>query len=538
MFIVSRDLCPTYHLAPNLLNDEACSDIHLITPPESASALEAALARDRHLTSLISHKIEIIAPKELTLTVGTAEIFRLPEVNAAIKGDFLILPCDLVCELEGTLLLREWMVQQTGWNSLKKGNLKSGLSVWYDAKGADNIKEDESDFIITSTLSKAIVPPSINSLKANIHKLVYSLPSDALKEQLSGEDLRLRQSLFQRHAKLNIYSTYRDTHIYFFPYWTLALMKNDKFDSISEDILSWWAKASWQKGLHKKLAIGDIFKKTPSSSDDFASLKNQDIKLTSNSEFDIAALSSTYDGSSENLLAFSDDASQRLASRVNSQIDMLLSPAQNLSESVLPPLLAYVQPPGPLTPLIRRVDNAQRLLSVSLRLAKLPARSDSGGERISPFAHEAKIMNPNSIPQRCTVQSSDTLLAEMVDVEEKVNIKESVVGPGCRIGEGARLLRCLLMEGAVVGANCQLTGCVLGRRCKIEGGPAKESSKTNLKNCEVQDGFTIEWGSKLSYFIAFSWTQSNTSKADARDEKYMSFEGLAEDLNVGRESSP
>ena len=494
-----------------MLNVAVQPDIHLITPPESASALEAALGRDRHLTSLITHKIDVVAPEELTLTTGTAEIFRLSEVAAVIKGDFLLLPCDLVCELPGTLLLREWMVQQTGGNNIKKSSLKGGLGVWYDAKGTDSVKGDETDFIITSAVPRPVVVPPSDSLIANVQKLVHSLPSDTLKEQLNGDDLRLRQSLFQQHAKLNVYTTFKDAHIYFFPYWVMALMKNDRFDSVSEDIVGWWAKASWQKGLFKKIAAGDLFEEERlSSSGDFSSFKSQDLRFTSSSNFDVAALSSTYDGDNENLTAISDDTSQRLASRVNSQIDTSLSPTENLKETVLPPMLVYVQPPGPSTPLIRRVDNAQRLLAVSLKLAKLPARGDQGIESASPFAHETKIVNMDGIPQRCTVQSSDTLLAEMVDVEEKVNIKESVVGPGCRIGEGARLLRCLLMEGATVGANCQLTGCILGRRCKIEGGPAKESSRTNLKDCEVQEGYTVEWGSKLSRSLQISQIQSNT----------------------------
>ena len=471
----------------------------MITPPESAHAIEAALGRDRHLKSLISQKIEIIAPEELTLTTGTAEIFRLPDVTAAIKGDFLLLPCDLVCELDGKLLLKEWMVQQIGINNGKRSSQKGGLSVWYTTKNMESVKGDEADFIITSTLPRPIVTPLGESLAAYIHKLVYSLSADSLKEKLSTGDLRLRQSLFTKHAKLNVYTQFKDTHIYFFPYWTLTLMKNDKFDSVSEDILGWWAKASWQKGLYKKIGMGDSFKNELSSSGELTNPKSHDLRFYNNSS-SIEALSSTFDGGQGKAIS-ADDNGQKLASRVNSQVDTLLSPKDTLSEPLLPPMLAYVQPEETAS-LIRRVDNTQRLLAVSLRLAKLPARNELNGG-ISPFAHDIKVHDPDNMPHRCTVQSSDTLLAEMVEIEEKVNIKESVIGPGCHIGEGARLLRCLLMEGAIVGPNCQLTGCILGRRCKIEGGPAKDSSKTNLRECEIQEGYTIESGSKYSILCNF-----------------------------------
>ena len=62
------------------------------------------------------------------------------------------------------------------------------------------------------------------------------------------------------------------------------------------------------------------------------------------------------------------------------------------------------------------------------------------------------------------------------------------------------------MDGVEIGTNVQLTDCILGRRCKIEGGAAKDNDKTILKDCEVQDGQVIEWGteSKNEKFMRFS----------------------------------
>lgn len=83
-------------------------------------------------------------------------------------------------------------------------------------------------------------------------------------------------------------------------------------------------------------------------------------------------------------------------------------------------------------------------------------------------------------------------------------IKESVVGANCHIASGARLTRCLLMDGAVVGERCQLTGCIIGRRSKI-------GRECVLKDCEVQDGNVVP------------------DETDAKNEKFMVFEGLEED---------
>jgi NDP-sugar pyrophosphorylase family protein len=59
------------------------------------------------------------------------------------------------------------------------------------------------------------------------------------------------------------------------------------------------------------------------------------------------------------------------------------------------------------------------------------------------------------------------------------------------------------MDGVEVGPNVQLTDCILGRRCRMEGGDAKDGDKTVLKDCEVQDGQVVEWGSKfhLTFYV-------------------------------------
>jgi translation initiation factor eIF-2B subunit gamma len=284
-------------------------------------------------------------------------------------------------------------------------------------------------------------------------------------------------------------TTYRDAHIYLFPYWVMEMIKkNEGFESIAEDVLGWWAKAGWQDGLGDKLGLRQIFE--PQDSSDSEGDGSQVVE----DEIDVSKLSTTW-------AVCPDEASPistNLASRVqNATMAQGLKSLTQKSKLTIPPILSYVQPSDPSYPLIRRVDTAHLLLSVSLRLAKLPSIEEVGREAASPFAHHAKVAHKDAIPRKCRVEAENSLLAENVIVEEKCNIKESVIGSNCKIGEGARLLRCLLMDGVKVGSNAQLTDCVLGRRCKIEGGPARGDEKTVLKDCEVQDGQVVEWGSKL-----------------------------------------
>jgi translation initiation factor eIF-2B subunit gamma len=159
----------------------------------------------------------------------------------------------------------------------------------------------------------------------------------------------------------------------------------------------------------------------------------------------------------------------------------------------VPPILAYIHPnPSPKTPtvpLIRRVDTAPLLLSVSLQLAKIDSIENLGRETSSPFAHQFKVAYPEGIASKTTVTRPDCLLAENVTVEEKCSIKESVIGANCQIKTGAKLTRCVLMDGVVVGKGCKLTGCILGKRSVV-------GDESVLLDCEVQENLLVEPRSK------------------------------------------
>lgn len=497
------------------------TDITVVTPPESLAAIEAAMSQNPHLTSLPAPRPELLAPAALTHETGTGDLFRLPDVQAAIRGDFIVLPCDLVCELDGTALADAWMVEQAGFPGAVAGShevggktafgaggervgRRGGLGVWYQTKGEGSKKGEETDFIATTPMPPPIVPPPADSLRRDMANLVYSVPTDTLRDITDDhKTLPVRHALLRKHARVRMLTTHRDAHIYFFPYWVADMIRrNDRFENISEEVLGWWAKAGWQDGLADKLGLRDIFHGADDASSDASQLVDEDI--------DVSRYSSTYSGAAatNGTTTPSILASRVLGSSTIPDSAKSLTARQKLT---VPPILAYVQPSGPANPLIRRVDTAHLLLTVSLRLAKLPENGPS------PFSFANKIApsTAHSIPKKCRVEAENSLLADNVDVAEKTNIKESVIGSNCSIAEGARLLRCLLMDGVEVGPNVQLTDCILGRRCKIEGGPAKDADKTVLKDCEVQDGQVVEWGT------------------EAKNEKFMRFSvGMADDEAV------
>ena len=493
-------------------------DIHLITPRSSAKAIEAALSQNPHLTSLPTPSADILASEALTQTSGTAEILRLPEVQAVISGDFLVLPCDIICEVAGESLLEAWMIQQGGlggatseshdYRGLKmgiggeKGERRGGLGVWFETKGEGSVKGEETDFVITTPLEPPVVPPPEGSLRSNISRLVYSTTTDTMKDITEEKkSFPIRHGLIRKHGRIRILTTYRDAHIYLFPHWVLDMVKkNDTMDSISEDLVGWWAKAGWQDGLADKLGLREVFEDAEDTDGDHGSHESGFLE----EDMDIGSLSTTW---TSNLKPRPSKAPKSaFASRVSTPMPSMMEPPIEIPKLLIPPILAYIHPSTADAPFIRRVDTTATLLSVSLRLAKLGSIEEVGRPACSPFAHAHKIAYQGGVAQRSTVTKADCLLAENVTVEEKSVIKESVIGANCHIKNGARLTRCVLMDGVVVGERCQLTGCILGRRAQI----GRESV---LKECEVQEGNVV------------------AEETDAKGEKFMVFEGLDEDVD-------
>ncbi|KIW04778.1 uncharacterized protein PV09_03967 [Verruconis gallopava] len=484
------------------------TDITLITPPAAQKATQAVLDLNPNFTSL--PRVEICSPAGLTENTGTAEIFRLKEVQDIITRDFIVLPCDLVCELDGLSLLEEWMVLEGGLGAAtgglsphgrempmgvggEKRGRRGGLSVWYETKVDGNMKKEETDFLASTPLPKAKVPPPQGSIRKDISQVVLTMPTDTLKDIQEAKEgnFALRHSLLKKFGRLKLHTTTRDAHVYLFPYWVLQMLKkNETFDSLSEDALGWWAKACWQDGLGDKLGLRDVLQ--PSNTTDMQLSTGELNPLLD--EVDL----STYITTTTTPTTEADTVrTVSLASRVQNP-SFPTESSSTIFESkprlVIPPLLAYVQPSSANEPLIRRVDTEDQLLNVSLRLARLPALDDKTVAAHSPYSFDSKIHPQITIPKQSHIDTATTLIAANTTLSERVAIKESVVGANCSIGMGSKLTRCLLMDGVVIGDFCSLTGCIIGPRAKITGGPKEDRNKTDLKNVKVMGGMVVEWG--------------------------------------------
>ena len=407
----------------------------------------------------------------------------------AITGDFLVLPCDLVSELPGEALLESWLVQQGplggAADAFSGQRRRGGLGVWFETKGDDHVKGAETDFVITTPLSQTLPPASSSSLRLNISTLLYTSTTDSLRDTVQEKGgFPVRSGLIRKHRRVRMLTTYRAAHVYLFPYWVLHLIeRNDKFDSISEDVVGWWAKAGWQSGLAGKLHMDEVI--CPETSKRVAN--GESAKFANN--IDLQALTST---------KTSIPASQTV------RADPTFTP---------PTILSYIHPDSS-TQLLRRVDTPALLLKTSIRLASLPPTiSPPVDSEPTPFSHPRKIAtDPSLIAPHSTIHTSSTLIAPNTSIATHCTIKSSCIGDSCIIGEGTKITDSLLMDNVQVDKKAIIQGCILGRRCVIGQG-------AKLDGCEVQEGFRVEEGA-----------------IGTKGEKFSAFEGLDNDLDATGES--
>lgn len=482
-------------------------DITIICPSTAERAISSALSLNPALTSLPLPRPTLLAPKDLDQNTGTAEILRLSEVRAAVTGDFLVLPCDLICEVGGDQLLQAWMINcqtlrdlvgnNSGLIKANNGPRSGGLGVWYQTKTEQPVKGEETDFIATTPLRASATAPK-GSLTSHISNLVYSMPTDSLNDHVEEKKgFPVRHGLIRQHPRIQMRMTHRDAHIYIFPRWIMDfIQENERLDSIGEDVIGWWAKAGWQTGLAQKLGFDRLFPQEATNDTDSA-------------QGDSALFTPT------------DPSNTEANNLVRTQMSPVGADQSKARSNDVPPILAYIHPSQPTAPLIRRVDTAQLLLAISLQLAKLPSLEEAG---TSPFAHPRKVMYPEGVKGRTTITKQDSLVGENVTVDEKVAIRESVVGANCQIKEGAKLSQCLLMDGVVVGKNCKLTRCILGRRSEI-------GDNCTLTDCEVQENLLVEAKSEEKSAKLMSSSGLEATEEEMQ-EVYQEFEAEADDIAV------
>ncbi|KAL7269445.1 Translation initiation factor eIF-2B subunit gamma [Rhizina undulata] len=518
---------PMLHYPLEWCEKAGVDSILVLTLTEHHSAIQSYLRSHRLQKSLY---LQVEAPSSLNENLGTADVLRIAYRKGWIKGDFVVLPCDLVTNLDAQKIAELWIVEQAGFDAdmgrrgrrsrragEDDGGRRGGVGVWYETKGEGAVKGQETDFL---ALAPQPYAPSREKLQlpGKLATLCTTIPTQALKSLTTTSELPLRRSLLKKHPNLQILTTHRDSGIYFLPYWILKFIdKNPRMASLREDILPWWAKSCWQnRRLAEKLGLVEIMRGSTEDEESEDGVVGE--------RYDVGSMSSTRTakvGQSHAPIAF--------ASRVKAAAGKEIEE----EELEIPVVTAYLPTYQTFTTpqtFIRRVDTVHLYLFTSIYLAKSDPTQPSTLVKIDPSA---------SIDPKAHVTGIDCLVAEKVTVAEKAVVKRSVLGAGVSIGKGARLMGCVLMEGAVVGEGVKLEGCTIGRKAII-------GNKAVLKDCEVAEGYSVEEGAeaKSERFVAFTGLDAGTDESgmeydeESEDEDEEEEEEEDEDEESERDSSP
>lgn len=394
---------------------------------------------------------------------------------------------------------------------------KGGLAVYYETRGAGHVKGAETDFIITTSLPSPPAPSPETSLRPHISTLLYATTTDTLNDITAAQKgLPLRHGLIRKHGRIRMLTTHRDAHIYLFPHWVMDwVAQNERFDSISEDVVGWWAKAGWQDGLAQKLHLGA--QGVRSNAD--ALREGFEDGGAANRTGGGAGRSAWKGGVEIDLASMSSTHTSELAKADGDKTE---------TETTAPPkMLAYIHPtpandpnatPPKPSSLIRRVDTPSLLLSTSLHIASLSpplpssSFSSSSPSASSPLAHASSISPSATIAPHTTIHESSTLIGPNTEVAKHCTIKACSIGSNCVIEAGAKLTGCLLMDGAVIKEKAVLQGCILGRRSEVGKG-------AHLEDCQVPEQYAVPGGREAKGEIFSVGLEDDGEGGDDDDEE-------------------
>ncbi|KAI8985928.1 nucleotide-diphospho-sugar transferase [Pilobolus umbonatus] len=155
--------------------------------------------------------------------LGTAEALRV--IKDKIDRDFIVLPCDLITELNPRDLLDAHRLWDPTFTTL-----------FYEPGSTEGVKDDD-------LLPYVGIDPTINAL-------VYKA------ERSEVEDFSMRMSLLNKFPRVRVYTQLQDARLYIFKKWIIdVIAAKDNIESISEDLIPLLVKCQYQRKLVEREGI-------------------------------------------------------------------------------------------------------------------------------------------------------------------------------------------------------------------------------------------------------------------------------------------
>lgn len=79
---------------------------------------------------------------------------------------------------------------------------------------------------------------------------------------------------------------------------------------------------------------------------------------------------------------------------------------------------------------------------------------------------------------------ADSLVGENTKIDERCNVKKSVIGANCILGKFVTVVNSIIMNNVKIEDGVRLDGCIVCVNCVI-------GSKSKLKNCCISGGYEV-----------------------------------------------
>ncbi|KAI8881201.1 nucleotide-diphospho-sugar transferase, partial [Backusella circina FSU 941] len=161
--------------------------------------------------------------------VGVEEDYETAEALRSIKDkidrDFIVLPCDLITELNPRDILDAHRLHDPTFTAL-----------FYEPNSAEGTKDDD-------------LLPYVG-IDATKNALVYKA------DRSEDEDFSMRMSLLNKFPRVRVYTNLQDAHLFIFKRWVLDVLEDkESITSISKDLIPMLIKCQYQKKLVEREGI-------------------------------------------------------------------------------------------------------------------------------------------------------------------------------------------------------------------------------------------------------------------------------------------
>ncbi|KAL0956052.1 hypothetical protein HGRIS_002222 [Hohenbuehelia grisea] len=287
--------------------------------------------------------------------------------------------------------------------------------------------------------------------------------------------------------------SYQDSHVYVCKHSVLdALQQKGHFDSFKEEFLPWLCKVQYQRTKREK--YGQVL---------------STITNNSGSSQSIALRHSTL------------KAKERNASRPQRKAAQAVDPVQDTTNSPVD-------------------SDAEEEEQASLRVGVVVIPSDAGFtarvntlpaylEANRHFLSQTSYSLPTDPVNRALIDpkaqiSADSMVAASTKVEERTNIKKSVIGKHCVISRNVKVVGCVILDHCIIAEGAKLEGCILGKNTKV-------GAKAELTRCVTQAGYEVDAGEtvKNEKLEISDWTAASQEESTEDGSEGDSEEGSEED---------